>query len=167
MVSHRIVPVKKLILWLVVCLVVIIPVFAFLEKASPGYCYLFFWKENVLRYLTPIFHRSEPFYYYIVVLGIGLLPWIILMFYNKFDLNLYKKDFLWLSGWAFVPVIFFSFSKSKLPHYILPVFPAIALLMSGVLRRFWILEELISKALNITFFAVFPVSYSNPSSVWK
>jgi 4-amino-4-deoxy-L-arabinose transferase-like glycosyltransferase len=36
------------------------------------------------------------------------------------------RVFLWL--WILIPVVFFSFSGSKLPGYILPIFPAIALL---------------------------------------
>src|SRR5256885_9459429 len=41
--------------------------------------------------------------------------------------------FLWL--WMLIPVIFFSFSGSKLPGYILPIFPAAALLIALELER--------------------------------
>jgi len=39
--------------------------------------------------------------------------------------------------WIAVPIVFFSFSGSKLPGYILPVFPAIALMVGGELERWW------------------------------
>jgi 4-amino-4-deoxy-L-arabinose transferase-like glycosyltransferase len=44
--------------------------------------------------------------------------------------------FLWL--WVMAPVLFFSFSGSKLPGYILPVFPAVGLLIGRELERWWI-----------------------------
>jgi 4-amino-4-deoxy-L-arabinose transferase-like glycosyltransferase len=40
-----------------------------------------------------------------------------------------------------IPVIFFSFSGSKLPGYILPIFPAIALLVGLELKEWWEKEE--------------------------
>jgi hypothetical protein len=41
--------------------------------------------------------------------------------------------FLWL--WVLLPIVFFSLSGSKLPGYILPVFPAIALLTGQKLHQ--------------------------------
>ncbi len=42
---------------------------------------------------------------------------------------------IWI--WALVPIIFFSFSGSKLPGYILPAFPALALIAATVKARRW------------------------------
>src|SRR5262249_3563279 len=42
----------------------------------------------------------------------------------------------WL--WIIVPIVFFSFSRSKLPGYILPIFPAVALVVGKELNRWWI-----------------------------
>jgi 4-amino-4-deoxy-L-arabinose transferase-like glycosyltransferase len=39
--------------------------------------------------------------------------------------------------WVIVPILFFSFSGSKLPGYILPVFPALALIVGDELERWW------------------------------
>jgi 4-amino-4-deoxy-L-arabinose transferase-like glycosyltransferase len=39
--------------------------------------------------------------------------------------------------WVIVPVIFFSFSESKLPGYILPIFPALAIILGVEIERFW------------------------------
>src|SRR5206468_2021893 len=47
--------------------------------------------------------------------------------------------FLWL--WVLIPITFFSFSGSKLPGYILPIFPAIALLVGLELKEWWEKEE--------------------------
>src|SRR5207249_4995183 len=43
--------------------------------------------------------------------------------------------FLWL--WVLIPVIFFSFSTSKLPGYILPVLPPVAMIIGGGLEQWW------------------------------
>jgi 4-amino-4-deoxy-L-arabinose transferase-like glycosyltransferase len=48
---------------------------------------------------------------------------------------------LFLLLWIAAPIIFFSFSGSKLPGYILPVFPAVALLVGRELERWWIDES--------------------------
>ncbi len=112
-------------------LVITASVFLLMEVRSPGYCRAFFWKENVLRYLTPVFKREEPFYYFILVLLVGLLPWtpwLIFGFRRRLEAAMgIRSDAFMLLGWMLIPVLFFSLSKSKLPHYILPSFPAWAL----------------------------------------
>jgi len=44
---------------------------------------------------------------------------------------------LFLLLWIAAPIVFFSFSWSKLPGYILPVFPAVALMVGRELERWW------------------------------
>ncbi|MGH9751325.1 MAG: hypothetical protein ACREA2_00945, partial [Blastocatellia bacterium] len=53
---------------------------------------------------------------------------------------------LFLLLWIVVPIIFFSFSGSKLPGYILPIFPAVALIVGRELDRWWSDESRPSKA---------------------
>ncbi|MBI2533180.1 MAG: hypothetical protein HYW03_13370, partial [Deltaproteobacteria bacterium] len=89
-----------------------------------------FWEENVLRFLTPHFQRGEPWYYFIIVLACGFFPWSLLLpstIKNTWTKSL-AKDNLFLILWSVVPFLFFSASNSKLPHYILPIFPALSIL---------------------------------------
>src|SRR5262249_34522116 len=44
--------------------------------------------------------------------------------------------FFWV--WIIVPVVFFSFFRSKLPGYILPLFSAVAVVVGKELNRWWI-----------------------------
>src|SRR5262249_43486214 len=44
---------------------------------------------------------------------------------------------LFLLLWIAAPIVFFSFSGSKLPGYILPIFPAVALIIGRELERWW------------------------------
>ncbi len=140
---------KFLILFLSSFVLIVIPIFAFLEIKAPGYCYNFFWKENVLRYLTPIFKRDKPWWFFIAVLILGMVPW---SFFVKRILKtiiflwIEEKDkFYMLVGWAIFPILFFSFSKSKMPQYILPIFPAWALTIGYSLYSFDIGKHIIRK----------------------
>ncbi len=111
-----------------------VPVFALAELKSPGYCYKFFWGENVLRYLTPEFHRRGPWFYYLVVILVGLIPWTWLLKEVPKTVkelrHTHTQEMIFLGSWILLPTIFFTLSKSKLPHYILPTFPAWALLLA-------------------------------------
>ncbi len=118
----------------VIFLIVSVPVFVLAELKSPGYCYKFFWEENVLRYLTPEFHRRGPWFYYLVVILVGLIPWTWLLKEVPRTVkelrHTHTQEIIFLASWILLPTIFFTLSKSKLPHYILPTFPAWALLLA-------------------------------------
>src|SRR5204863_2697649 len=88
----------------------------------------FFIAHHFQRYLSNKYKHPQPFYFFIGVLLAGSFPWI---FY--FAASIWRalsrfgelrqdrlRLFLWL--WTLLPIIFFSFSGSKLPGYILPVF---------------------------------------------
>lgn len=98
----------------------------------------FFIAHHFQRYTSNKFKHPQPFYFFLVVVLAGSLPWMPLWLLNLgqtwrerrallTDEAQRLRLFLWL--WLLVPLAFFSFSGSKLPGYILPVFPAIALLI--------------------------------------
>jgi 4-amino-4-deoxy-L-arabinose transferase-like glycosyltransferase len=98
----------------------------------------FFIAHHFQRYTSNKFKHPQPFYFFFVVVLAGSFPWTPLWLLNLGHTwrewrSLLKDDtqrlrlFLWL--WVLVPLAFFSFSGSKLPGYILPVFPALALLI--------------------------------------
>ena len=108
---------------------VVAPWYLWSNHRNPGYLRYYFWDEHFVRYLTEKFNRSEKWYYFPLVLGVGFLPWTLLsplsvrhLFKNFDDKNLF------LTLWVCLPVLFFSLSASKLPHYILPTFPALAMI---------------------------------------
>jgi 4-amino-4-deoxy-L-arabinose transferase-like glycosyltransferase len=110
--------------------VVVAPWYLYVEARNPGYLRYFLWEEHFVRYLTPHFSRTQPWYYFFLVLAVGFLPWIFFLPYVV--TNLWKRTFtdadLFLVLWIILPFIFFSASHSKLPHYILPIYPGLALL---------------------------------------
>jgi 4-amino-4-deoxy-L-arabinose transferase-like glycosyltransferase len=110
-----------------------------------------FWQEffvahHFQRFLTNKFKHPQPFYFFTMVAIVGCLPWSL--FFVAEIATAIKRGrelltspaqhlplFLWL--WIIVIVGFFSLSTSKLTGYILPVFPAIALLLGARLERWW------------------------------
>src|SRR5262249_844375 len=77
---------------------------------------------------TPIFGHDRPVYFFLPVLLLLTFPWTFLLI-SALRRTFSKTDHLLLC-WATVPFIFFSFSQSKLPGYILPMVPPISLLLA-------------------------------------
>jgi 4-amino-4-deoxy-L-arabinose transferase-like glycosyltransferase len=120
----------KLAVGAIIYLAIVAPWYAWTELRNPGYLRYFFWEEHFVRYLTAHFSRTHDWYYFFAVLGVGFLPWSLILpatirsFWKRLDNELN----LFLVLWVILPFIFFSVSHSKLPHYILPIFPALGLL---------------------------------------
>jgi len=122
-------------LGVIVYFTIVAPWYGWAEARNPGYLRYFLWEENVLRYVTPHFGRSKAWYYYFLVVGVGFLPWSF--FIPLAATNLWKRTFtdanLFLVLWTILPFAFFSASNAKLPHYILPIYPAMAILTGRAL----------------------------------
>ncbi len=99
--------------------------------------------HHIARFLTDLHHHSQPFWYYIPILLLGFFPWVFFLFPAARNFLKRKRDltrpefrlrlFLWI--WALLPILFFSASSAKLPGYILPSFPPLALLVSLEWKR--------------------------------
>jgi 4-amino-4-deoxy-L-arabinose transferase-like glycosyltransferase len=109
------------------------PWFIAVSMANPEFAHFFFVQEHFQRFTSKIHGRYQPLWYFVPILAFGIAPWI-LPFVFSFQKNPRKDrtaDFdttLFLALWALVVFAFFSVSGSKLPSYILPMFPAVALL---------------------------------------
>ncbi len=84
---------------------------------------------------TAIDNRGKPFYFFIGVLAAGFLPWTPLLGWlwrraHWRTLDAARKDaWVMLTAWAAFTFVLFSFTRAKLPAYILPMFPALAVLV--------------------------------------
>jgi 4-amino-4-deoxy-L-arabinose transferase-like glycosyltransferase len=136
----------------------------------------FFIKHHFARYMDVISGHRGPFYYFIPVLLCGFFPWIVFLpsgiktviresnlvaliktiFDNKREKILSHTGSVGLFAliWFAVIFLFFSFSTTKLPNYILPSIPAVAILVSIGLSKHDKLEEYSYAALGILSFAV-------------
>lgn len=80
--------------------------------------------------------RGGPPFYFFAVLAVGLLPWTWLLGWlwrrgHWRQLPETQKDgWLLLNLWAIFTFILFSVIHSKLPAYILPMFPAVAVMLA-------------------------------------
>ena len=104
-------------------------------RRLPDFLEFFFVHEHVARYLTPVADRQEPWWFFAGVFVAGSVPWTVPALQalsggwrrragpRAFDPAL----FLWI--WVAFIGVFFSLSDSKLMPYILPVMPALALLI--------------------------------------
>ncbi|MCE5278375.1 MAG: glycosyltransferase family 39 protein [Planctomycetaceae bacterium] len=114
----------------------------------PQYAQQFFGQHTLARFGAQTFGGAEehgfPGVTYIAILLGGLLPWTtylpgayIRMFPRRWRLRNASPAvmFLWLA--ALLPLIFFMFSKTKLPVYILPVLAPLTILM-GALAVQWV-----------------------------
>lgn len=120
---------------IVACCVVALPWYTICAYRNPNFLRVFILQHNFERYLTPLFRHQQPFWFFGPILLLALLPWTILLWpAAQQGLRLWRER-AWHSSpgfffacWAVFPVLFFSLSQSKLPSYILPAIPAIALL---------------------------------------
>jgi 4-amino-4-deoxy-L-arabinose transferase-like glycosyltransferase len=139
-------------------LALVLPWYVAAEMRNPGYLHYYFWDEHFGRFVTNEFDRGEPWYYFIGVGFVGFLPWTLLLpraakaAWKITQAEKFDDKTIYMMLWAVVPFVFFSLSKSKLPHYILPIFPALAILTARALVREH--EEAASKlqsALSLTW----------------
>ena len=131
--------VLKRLRWLpgvTVFLLIAAPWFYLVMKANPEFFGRFFIYEHYTRFTTKEADRYEPWYYFIPILLSGMLPWTVLMldtllrtWKNSARNNRAFNPERFLLIWVVFVFIFFSVSGSKLSSYILPMFPALALLM--------------------------------------
>jgi 4-amino-4-deoxy-L-arabinose transferase-like glycosyltransferase len=111
---------------------------------------VFFVKHNVLRYLSVNSGHRGPWFYYLVVISIGLLPWSAFLpasinaawKYRSQTTGRNREDNLpfFLLLWAAVVLVFFSLAQTKLPNYVAPLFPSLSLLVGWWCDRFLLNE---------------------------
>ena len=124
-----------------IMLAIALPWIIAVSIANPEFPHFFFIHEHFQRFLTQVHHRTAPWWYFVPILIAGMLPWTAML--GQALIAAWKGD---PSGRSFKPrrflllyaaviFLFFSASQSKLPSYILPIFPALALLVGEWLTR--------------------------------
>lgn len=114
------------------------PWFVLAAKHNREFLWFFFVHEHILRYATKEAHRYQPFGYFFIILPLFFWPWTFYLpsAFSRFQRASKRSSdtlrlFTFLLCWIFCIFLFFSFSQSKLPTYILPIFPALSLLAAG------------------------------------
>ena len=138
------------------------PWFVLVMRANPEFFQFFFIHEHFERFPTEVHARYQPAWYFIPFLLLGALPWTLYLgsallhglgrdasasglagdrsLRSDKGLRPWRPRLL-LMLWVVVIFVFFSASKSKLAGYIVPIFPALAMLLGLALadssRRLW------------------------------
>jgi 4-amino-4-deoxy-L-arabinose transferase-like glycosyltransferase len=117
-------------------LAVVLPWFVGLSLACPDFPYYGIMKESIARFTTPAFRRTQPVYYYALIIAGCFFAWSLILpesmrvaFRERARLS--RPDWLF-AVWAMVVVVFFSLSQSKLPGYILTGVVALGVLVARV-----------------------------------
>jgi 4-amino-4-deoxy-L-arabinose transferase-like glycosyltransferase len=137
-------------------LAMVLPWFIAVQHQNPTFFREFFLQHNLERFATNRYEHQQPFWYYLVVVLLALMPWTVIAVRALIDgihttwcewrvrrSSLCKPcasqpgdafpEFLVL--WALIPIVFFSCSQSKLPGYILPSIPPITILTGDFIFR--------------------------------
>jgi 4-amino-4-deoxy-L-arabinose transferase-like glycosyltransferase len=141
-------------LWLpgiVLFSVVVLPWYVAVEARNPEFFREFIVEHNLGRFSKNLYHHTEPFWYYLPVTALALLPWTVFAITAGVrSIGKWRASRKWVHDrreergtqfaifagcWLVVPVAFFSLSQSKLAGYVLPAIPAGALLLADYLSE--------------------------------
>ena len=126
-------------------LLMITPWYWLAEKATPGFLHFFFITQQLSRFLsTTEFNNPTPFWFYAPIILIGFFPWTYFLFQSlthsiknvcsrRHEYSI--ESFLLI--WVMIVCVFFSIPRSKTITYILPIFPALALILGHYLASKW------------------------------
>lgn len=130
-------PVWSLAASLAAFIIVAAPWFFVMEQNHPGFARFFIWEQHFLRYLTPMYQRQQPWYFFPFIEIVGFLPWTPLLLVAAYravrDWRREEAGTQTLWVWVGMILLFFSASSSKLATYILPIFPQQAILCAALL----------------------------------
>ncbi|HWY70672.1 MAG TPA: glycosyltransferase family 39 protein [Terriglobales bacterium] len=135
--------------------VIVLPWYIAVQMANKDFFKVFFLEHNLERFATDLFQHKQPFWFYLPVLLLSLLPWTAYAlaalasaakqtwrdWRSSFPGRVRESEQVgdsfpeFLVIWALFPILFFSFSQSKLPGYILPSIPPCTILTADYLRR--------------------------------
>ncbi len=115
-------------------LIIALPWHILVQLHNPEFFNFYFINQQILRYTEASVGHYQPIWFFIPILIAGFLPWIIFLPKAAWQAINHPTRLFFLV-WAIVIFVFFSFSKSKLIPYILPLFPAIAMLVGEYLQR--------------------------------
>lgn len=122
------------------------PWFIAMEVQVPGYLHYYFVERHLQGFATTTQqHGHQPWYFYLPLVLAGTVPWCVYLVPGLWQYTIDRKNtdraadnratlFLWC--WLVGGLVFLSAANSKLITYSLPLFPAIAILIGHVWKRF-------------------------------
>lgn len=187
---------RRTLWWPGICLylAIVLPWYIEVQLRNPTFLKSFFLSQNLERFATNRYHHEQPHWYYLAIILLALTPWAVLAiaaFWDAIKQSLAEwrarrskshymgafragdafPEFLVL--WAVIPIIFFSFSQSKLPGYILPSVPPLTILTGDYLNRIrqrglktWLLVlHAVLTGVLVMFVVLLPLHLQNPEAI--
>ncbi|KWR75582.1 glycosyltransferase family 39 protein [Cupriavidus sp. IDO] len=168
-------------------LLVTVPWFWLVSERNPEFLRFFFIHEHWQRYTSTVHSRKGPLWYFIPLLVGGFLPWLglfprmwqVVRERAGVDNDNAARPFqpaMLAAIWAIAIFVFFSLSGSKLPGYIVPIFPALAILAGVALEhideRSWRRQLMAGLAIGVIGLLASPVvatldSNNTPNALYR
>ena len=119
---------------------VVLPWVVAVTRRVPEFPRYVLFTETLGRLTSDELHRNEPWWYFLFFITVGALPWSLVAATGVRRAGIVRPEgsapdrrSVFILLWLLVPLIFFSLSHSKRPQYILPLMPAVGLLVA----RLW------------------------------
>lgn len=146
----------KILTGLLIILAINLPWFLMVQHRNPEFYNYFFYVQQFLRFRGAshyAFNMANPPYYYLEIIVAGMIPWSLFILQafvsacqstvrrpdiaigDRQDPVHHKTGFILL--WIILITVFFSIPTSKTPGYIIPVLPAVAMLIAIYLSQRW------------------------------
>src|SRR2546422_1339915 len=113
----------------------------FAWRLGPRYALWVLMHQNVERYVGA-WNATHPVWYYLWRFPVGFFPWVLFLPWAvahavSSQERERRSAAVFLISWAAAIFLFFSFSTGKRGVYIIPLYPAAAILVARLLARAW------------------------------
>lgn len=124
---------------IILLLIIILPWHILAQIRNHEFFQFYVIDEQFLRYFTVYAKRDKAFWFLSSMLLLSLMPWVAFLYpairhsFFSWRQRLQYKEILFLFIWPIVIFLFYQFSKSQLPTYLIPVFPPLAIFLGRYL----------------------------------
>jgi 4-amino-4-deoxy-L-arabinose transferase-like glycosyltransferase len=122
--------------WLLAVAILVASPWYVLMTARHGWAFVdvFFLQHHFGRFASEALQHVRPVWFYVPVLLAGLFPWTPLLLLLDRSVLTDARGRIWIWTAAF-GIVFFSLSTNKLPGYLLPLFPALSMILTRAVMR--------------------------------
>ncbi|EAQ79121.1 ArnT family glycosyltransferase [Blastopirellula marina] len=146
---------------IVAALAVALPWYLWVALREFAWIQGFFWEHNLGRATSAMEGHQGPVIFYVIAICIGFFPWSIFFLETILDVGAQigrrakeTPGLIFLACWCGVWITLFTIAKTKLPSYVTPCYPALALLVGTALARLVSGETQVSRNWYISGFAI-------------
>lgn len=113
----------------------------FAYRLGPAFALQVLMHQNVERYVHA-WNAQHPAWFYLWRFPAGFFPWILFLPWGIAQVlapeeGEHRREAVFLLSWMAAILLFFSFSTGKRGVYIIPIYPAAALVVGRLLSRAW------------------------------